>query len=453
MGGRLFGTDGVRGVANVDLTAEIALDLAVAAAHVLGDVGAFASETRPRPLAIVGRDTRASGEFLEAAVVAGLASAGVDVYVVGVLPTPGVAFLTADLDADLGVMLSASHNPMPDNGIKFFARGGVKLADELEDQIEARMGEAWERPTGADVGRVLDRRDLGQRYLDHLLSATPSRLTGIRCVVDAAFGAASEIGPTAYRRMGAEVVAIHAEPDGYNINEDAGSTHMDALQQAVVENSADIGIAHDGDADRCLVVDAHGRVVDGDQMMAILAVYLKEHGELAHDTLVTTVMSNLGLKLAMTARGIDLVETAVGDRYVLEAMREGGFSLGGEQSGHVVLARHATTGDGVLTALTLMAVMASSGSPLDELASVVTVLPQVLINVGGVDKSALEANAVVAAAVADVETDLAGRGRVLLRKSGTEPLVRVMVEADSDEQARQHAERLAEVVRRELSLT
>ena len=271
--------------------------------------------------------------------------------------------------------------------------------------------------------------------------------------MDAAFGAASEIGPTAYRRMGAEVVAIHAEPDGYNINEDAGSTHMDALQQAVVENSADIGIAHDGDADRCLVVDAHGRVVDGDQMMAILAVYLKEHGELAHDTLVTTVMSNLGLKLAMTARGIDLVETAVGDRYVLEAMREGGFSLGGEQSGHVVLARHATTGDGVLTALTLMAVMASSGSPLDELASVVTVLPQVLINVGGVDKSALEANAVVAAAVADVETDLAGRGRVLLRKSGTEPLVRVMVEADSDEQARQHAERLAEVVRRELSLT
>ncbi len=453
MGGRIFGTDGVRGVANVDLTAELAVDLAVAAAHVLSDLGALSSDTRPRPLAVVGRDTRASGEFLEAAVVAGLASAGVDVFVVGVLPTPGVAFLTADLDADLGVMLSASHNPMPDNGIKFFARGGNKLADEVEDQIEARIGEAWDRPTGAGVGRVFDRHDLSERYLDHLLAATPNRLTGIRCVVDAAHGAASEIGPTAYRRMGADVIAIHAEPDGYNINEDSGSTHMDALQRVVVEQSADIGVAHDGDADRCLVVDAQGTVVDGDQMMAILALHLKEHGDLAGNTLVATVMSNLGLKLAMAEHGISLVQTAVGDRYVLEAMREGQYSLGGEQSGHVVLAEHATTGDGVLTALMLMAVMAATGSPLDELASVVTVLPQVLINVSGVDKAALEGNAAVTAAVAAAEEVLAGEGRVLLRKSGTEPLVRVMVEASTDVQARELAEQLAEVVRQELSLT
>lgn len=452
MGGRLFGTDGVRGVANVDLTAEVAVDLAVAAAHVLGDVGAFSHDSRSRPLAIVGRDTRVSGEFLEAAVVAGLASAGVDVQVVGVIPTPGVAFLTELLDADIGVMLSASHNPMPDNGIKFFARGGVKLADELEDQIESRMGESWDRPTGSGVGRVHNGQELIQHYVDHLLSATPNRLTGIRCVVDCAHGAASNIAPGTYRRMGAEVIAIHAAPDGYNINDGVGSTHMQDLQHAVVEHRADIGIAHDGDADRCLAVDAHGRIIDGDQILAVLAVHLKEHGELAQDTLVATVMSNLGLKLAMAAEGITMIETAVGDRYVLEAMRDGGFVLGGEQSGHVVLTQHSTTGDGLLTALNLMAVMAATGSQIDELASIVTVLPQVLINVAGVDKSALDGNATVTEAIAAAETALAGQGRVLLRKSGTEQLVRVMVEAQTDAQARRLAEELSEVVRRELSL-
>lgn len=452
MAGRLFGTDGVRGVANVDLTAEVAVDLAVAAAHVLGDVGAFTHESRPRPLAVVGRDTRVSGEFLEAAVVAGLASAGVDVHVVGVVPTPGVAFLTADLEADLGVMISASHNPMPDNGIKFFAAGGVKLADDLEDQIEARMGEAWERPVGPGVGRVFAAHELAQRYLDHLLSATPTRLTGIRAVVDCANGAACELAPSAYRRMGADVIAIHATPDGYNINDGAGSTHMEDLQHAVVEHRADIGIAHDGDADRCLVVDAHGRVVDGDQMMAILAIYLAEHGELSDNTLVATVMSNLGLTIAMERAGITVVQTAVGDRYVLEEMRAGGYSLGGEQSGHVILSDHATTGDGLLTALMLMSVMAASGQPLDELASVVRVLPQVLINVGGVDKNALESCLPVAQAVAAAESELGDTGRVLLRKSGTEPLVRVMVEAGSDEMAGAIAQRLADVVRAELSL-
>ena len=452
MAGRLFGTDGVRGVANIDLTAELAVDLAVAAAHVLGDVGAFSHATRTRPLAIVGRDTRVSGEFLEQAVVAGLASAGVDVQVVGVLPTPGVAFLTSELDADLGVMLSASHNPMPDNGIKFFARGGVKLADELEAQIEARLGEDWNRPTGAGVGRVIEARELGVRYLDHLLAATPSRLTGIRAVVDCANGAASDIAPSAYRRMGAEVIAIHAAPDGYNINDGAGSTHMEDLQHAVVEHNADLGIAHDGDADRCLAVDAHGRIVDGDQMMAILALHMKENGDLVDDTLVATVMSNLGLKLAMAENGITVVQTAVGDRYVLEEMRDRGYNLGGEQSGHVVLSQYATTGDGTLTALMLMSVMAATGESLDGLASVMAVLPQVLINVAGVDKDALDGCAAVTAAVAAAEEQLAGRGRVLLRKSGTEPLVRVMVEAETDEQARSLAESLAAVVTAELAL-
>ena len=452
MAGRLFGTDGVRGVANIDLTAELAVDLAVAAAHVLGDVGAFSHATRTRPLAIVGRDTRVSGEFLEQAVIAGLASAGVDVQVVGVLPTPGVAFLTSELDADLGVMLSASHNPMPDNGIKFFARGGVKLADELEEQIEARLGEDWNRPTGAGVGRVMEARELGVKYLDHLLAATPNRLTGIRAVVDCANGAASDIAPSAYRRMGAEVIAIHAAPDGYNINDGAGSTHMDDLQHAVVEHNADLGIAHDGDADRCLAVDAHGRIVDGDQMMAILALHMKENGDLVDDTLVATVMSNLGLKLAMAENGITVVQTAVGDRYVLEEMRDRGYNLGGEQSGHVVLSQYATTGDGTLTALMLMSVMAATGESLDGLASVMAVLPQVLINVAGVDKDALDGCAAVTAAVAAAEEQLAGRGRVLLRKSGTEPLVRVMVEAETDEQARSLAESLAAVVTAELAL-
>ena len=452
MAGRLFGTDGVRGVANIDLTAELAVDLAVAAAHVLGDVGAFSHATRTRPLAIVGRDTRVSGEFLEQAVIAGLASAGVDVQVVGVLPTPGVAFLTSELDADLGVMLSASHNPMPDNGIKFFARGGVKLADELEEQIEARLGEDWNRPTGAGVGRVMEARELGVKYLDHLLAATPNRLTGIRAVVDCANGAASDIAPSAYRRMGAEVIAIHAAPDGYNINDGAGSTHMEDLQHAVVEHNADLGIAHDGDADRCLAVDAHGRIVDGDQMMAILALHMKENGDLVDDTLVATVMSNLGLKLAMAENGITVVQTAVGDRYVLEEMRDKGYNLGGEQSGHVVLSQYATTGDGTLTALMLMSVMAATGQSLDGLASVMAVLPQVLVNVAGVDKDALDGCAAVTAAVAAAEEQLAGRGRVLLRKSGTEPLVRVMVEAETDEQARSLAESLAAVVTAELAL-
>ena len=448
----LFGTDGVRGLANRDLTAELAVDLSVAAAHVLGDVGQFSHSSRTRPLAIVGRDTRASGEFLEHAVVAGLASAGVDVLMIGVVPTPGVAFLTASTGADLGVMLSASHNPMPDNGIKFFSAGGHKLADELEGAIEQRLREPWDRPLGERVGRVHDGTYRVQEYLDHLIAAAPNPLTGVRVVVDCANGAASDVAPNAYRRLGADVIAIHSTPDGYNINDGCGSTHMEDLQHAVVEHGAHLGIAHDGDADRCLAVAADGRVIDGDQLLVILALAMRDAGQLAHDTVVSTVMANLGFSLAMADAGIDVVATAVGDRYVLEEMRAKGYNLGGEQSGHVVLTDFATTGDGVLTALLVMARMASTGAALAELADVMTPLPQVLVNVPEVDKHAVDSSSAVASAVAAETAALAGRGRVLLRKSGTEPVVRVMVEAPTLEQANESAERLVRVVRQELSL-
>ena len=442
--GQLFGTDGVRGLANRDLTAELAVDLSVAAAHVLGDVGAFEGH---RPTAVVGRDTRASGEFLEAAVVAGLASAGVDVTVLGVLPTPAVAFLTDRLNADLGVMLSASHNPMPDNGIKFFARGGHKLADAIEEQIEARMGEPWDRPLGAGVGRVRYAPDAVQQYEVHLLSTLDGSLAGLRVVVDCANGAASAVAPDVLARAGAEVIAIHAAPDGLNINDGCGSTHMSDLITAVLEHGADAGIAHDGDADRCLAVDDKGNVVDGDHILAILALGLRTDGKLNGNTVVSTVMANLGFRIAMESAGILTVQTAVGDRYVLEAMRASDFTLGGEQSGHVILADHATTGDGVLTALHLLRQIARSGQSLSELASVVNKLPQVLVNVTGVDRALLDSSAELVAAVAAAEAELGGGGRVLLRPSGTEPVVRVMVEAATTVQAEQIAERIADVLR------
>jgi len=441
--GRLFGTDGVRGVANRDLTAELALDLSVAAAHVLGDAGAFAGH---RPSAVVGRDPRASGEFLAAAVVAGLASAGVDVLDVGVLPTPAVAHLTAALEADLGVVLSASHNPMPDNGVKFFARGGHKLPDDVEDAVEQRMGEPWERPTGADVGRVRQRPDAAESYVDHLLGSLPQHLDGLRVVVDAAHGAAAVVAPLALRRAGAEVVRIGCDPDGLNINDGYGSTHLDRLREAVVAEGADAGIAHDGDADRCLAVDAGGEVVDGDQILAVLALAMRDAGRLRADTVVATVMSNLGFRLAMQREGVRVVETAVGDRYVLEAMRAGGYALGGEQSGHVLMLDHATTGDGILTALHLLARVAGTGKPLRELAAVMDRMPQVLINVSDVDKSRVGTSAQLTAALERAEAELGDTGRVLLRPSGTEPLVRVMVEAPSEQQARSVAQRLADEV-------
>lgn len=448
--GRLFGTDGVRGLANRDLTAELALDLSVAAAHVLATSGAFEGH---RPRAVVGRDPRASGEFLQAAVVAGLASAGVDVVELGVLPTPGVAFLTDRSDVDVGVMISASHNPMPDNGIKFFARGGLKLDDAVEDQIEQRLDEPWERPTGAGVGRITqDTGRAAEEYVEHLVATIDTPLEGLRIAVDCANGAASEVGPAALRRAGADVVVINASPDGHNINEKCGSTHPEQLQAAVVAAEADLGVAFDGDADRCLAVDHAGTLVDGDQIMGVLALAMAEAGTLASRTLVATVMSNLGLRLAMEQHGIAVHETAVGDRYVLEAMRASGFTLGGEQSGHLILAQHARTGDGVLTALHLASRVAATGTKLADLAALVPRLPQVLINVAGVDKGRTTSDDGVLAAVAAAEAELGATGRVLLRPSGTEPVVRVMVEAETAQVAESVAEGLAGVVRERLAL-
>ena len=446
---RLFGTDGVRGLANGELTAELALDLSVSAAHILAERGIFEGH---RPVAVVGRDTRISGQFLEAAVVAGLASAGVDVLLLGELPTPGVAWLTGDLGADLGVMLSASHNAMPDNGIKFLARGGVKLDDAIEAAIEKRMREPWDRPTGAAVGRVRTLDTAVEQYAAHLVSTISHSLQGIKVVLDCAHGAAFEVGPRALRDAGAEVVAICAEPDGVNINDGCGSTHLDVLQKAVLEHGADLGFALDGDADRCLAVDAHGEIVDGDQILAVLALAMRQAGELEGETVVATVMSNLGFVHAMKAAGIGVRQTKVGDRYVLEAMKLSGFTLGGEQSGHVIMSRYATTGDGILTALHVLDRMAATGKSLAELGSVMTRLPQVLVNVPNVDKSRTDEDFVLAAAVAEAEAELGETGRVLLRPSGTEPLVRVMVEAASPEQARQIADRLAGVVGEQLAL-
>jgi phosphoglucosamine mutase len=451
---RLFGTDGVRGVANSKLTVELALGLAQSAAVVLGKgrVADGRRESGRRPIAVIARDPRISGEFLAAAVAAGLASSGVDVYDAGVVPTPAAAFLVADFKADLGVMISASHNPAPDNGIKFFATGGTKLPDEVEDRIEAALHQPKLAPTGGDVGRIRRFADAEDRYVVHLLSTLPHRLDGLHVVLDCANGAAAGISPEVFAVAGAKVTVIGAEPDGLNINDGVGSTHLDTLAEAVIAAGADLGIAHDGDADRCLAVDATGTVVDGDQIMAILAIAMKERGVLKDGTLVATVMSNLGLRRAMADRGIGMLETAVGDRYVLESLTEHGLSLGGEQSGHVIMTDFATTGDGILTGLHLAAEVARTGKSLAELASVMTVYPQVLVNVRGVNHHGLASNAPLAAAVAAAEASLGETGRVLLRPSGTEPMVRVMVEAEDQATAERVAHELAAVVTAELAL-
>lgn len=441
--GKLFGTDGVRGLANGDLTPELALAVSVAAARVLAE-----QNSSGRPLALVGRDTRASGEMLEAAVVAGLTSAGADVLRAGILPTPAIAYLTADLGADLAVVLSASHNPMPDNGIKLFARGGQKLPDTVEDAVEETVfsGTPSRRPTGAAIGRARDLPDGPERYVAHLLATMPHRLDGLRVVVDCAHGAASQVAPEVYRRAGADVVAIGAEPDGLNINDGCGSTHLDPLIAAVRETGADVGIAHDGDADRCLAVAKDGTVVDGDAILAICALGLRQAGALRDNTVVATVMSNLGLHRAMREHGIQVLTTPVGDRYVLEALRERNLALGGEQSGHVVFLDHATTGDGLLTALHVLGRVAATGRPLAELAAVVKRLPQVLLNVRVQDKSRIAQSPQVTDAVRAAERELGQDGRVLLRPSGTEQIVRVMVEAPTEETANAVARRLATAV-------
>ena len=443
----LFGTDGIRGLANIDLTAEIALDVSVAAAHVLVE---SSSNKDHRPTAIVGQDSRASGEFLEAAVVAGLTSAGINVYRVGVLPTPAIAHLVAESKADLGVMISASHNPMPDNGIKLFARGGGKLDDAIEARIEARMGEDWKRPTGRGVGRAVNDESSTGRYLKHLLASVETPLKGLKIVVDCANGASSVVAPEAYRRAGAEVIAIFNKPDGWNINEDCGSTHLQQLQAAVIKEGADLGIAHDGDADRCLAIDGAGNEIDGDHILTILARGFKARGKLRANTVVATVMSNLGFIQAMKESGINVVTTPVGDRYVLENMIANDYSLGGEQSGHVIMRDLANTGDGVLTALQIMQEVVRTGKTLQELAATMVRFPQVLINVKDVKKEKLQESAAISSAVKAAEDRLGDSGRVLLRASGTEALVRVMVEASSDSLAEEVARQLADIVKSEL---
>ncbi|MEJ5997549.1 phosphoglucosamine mutase [Corynebacterium sp. H130] len=442
---RLFGTDGVRGLANETLTVNLALRLGQAAAEVLTREN---RTSKRRPTAVVGRDPRVSGEMLAAALSAGMASRGVDVLRVGVLPTPAVAFLTDDYGADMGVMISASHNPMPDNGIKFFAAGGHKLADEVEDEIERVMNSMEDQgPTGHGVGRVIEEApDAQERYLNHLGQAFKTDLSGIKVVVDCANGAASEVAPLAYAAAGAEVVAIHNAPNAYNINEDCGSTHIEQIQKAVVKHGADLGLSHDGDADRCLAVDAEGNVVDGDQIMAILAIAMKEGGALRKNTLVATVMSNLGLMLAMKEAGIEVKTTKVGDRYVLEELRESDLSLGGEQSGHVVIPDYGTTGDGTLTGLAIMSRMAETGLSLKVLSQAMTVLPQKLINVPVTDKRIIMDDVRVLAAIEAAEDELGETGRVLLRPSGTEEIFRVMVEAADADTAVRIAGQLAAVV-------
>jgi len=443
----LFGTDGIRGLANSELTAEIALDVSVAAAHILVE---SSSNKDHQPTAIVGQDSRASGEFLEAAVVAGLTSAGVNVYRVGVLPTPAIAHLVAESRADLGVMISASHNPMPDNGIKLFARGGGKLDDVIEARIEARMGEDWKRPTGRGVGRALNDDNASERYLTHVLASVETPLKGLKIVVDCANGASSVVAPEAYRRAGAEVIAIFNQPDGWNINEDCGSTHLQHLRAAVIKEGADVGIAHDGDADRCLAIDAAGNEIDGDHILTILARGFKARGKLKGNTVVATVMSNLGFMHAMRESGIDVVTTQVGDRYVLENMIANDYSLGGEQSGHVIMRELANTGDGVLTALQLLQEIVRTGKTLQELAANMVRFPQVLINVKDVKKERLNESVAISSAVDAANLRLGDSGRVVLRASGTESLVRVMVEAASDNLAEEIARSLADIVKAEL---
>lgn len=448
--GRLFGTDGVRGLAGVDVTAELALNLAHAAALVLGR--SARGESR-RAIAVIARDPRVSGEFISAAVAAGLASAGVDVLDAGVIPTPAAAYLVADTGADFGVMVSASHNPAPDNGIKFFAEGGRKLADDIEDEIQAAMSGPTIAVTGREIGRIRRFADAEDRYLVHLLGTLHGlRLDGVHVVLDCAHGAAAGISPDVFTDAGAKVTVIGNDPDGFNINDGVGSTHLGPLIDAVKTHGADLGVAHDGDADRCLAVDADGNVVDGDKIMAILALSMASRGKLVRNTLVATVMSNLGLKLAMADNGIDVIETGVGDRYVLEEINAHGYSLGGEQSGHVIMSDYATTGDGILTGLHIAAEIKRSGKTLAELAQCMTVYPQVLVNVRGVDRTGVKGDDVLQQAVHQAEIALGGKGRVLLRPSGTEPVVRVMVEAEHEEQAQGLADDLAAIVKKRLAV-
>ena len=441
--GRLFGTDGVRGSANKDLTPELVFSLGKSASLVIAK-----SHGKGKAKAVVGRDPRASGEMLEAALIAGLATVGVDVLKVGVLPTPAIAYLTKYYGADLGVVLSASHNVFSDNGVKFFSKDGKKLPDDVEDEIEKNLETVVPHPTGSEVGRVKEMADAYEAYLAHLLeTVNTGALKGLKIAVDCANGAASEVAPDLYSRAGAQVIAIHNAPNGININDNCGSTHLESLIETVKKNSCDLGIAHDGDADRCLAIDNEGNVIDGDHILALLAHDFKLNGNLSSDTVVSTVMANLGFKIAMKSASINVIETAVGDRYVLEAMEEKNYVLGGEQSGHIIMRNYSTTGDGLLTALHLMNAVSSTKKSLKELAGIVNKFPQILINVADVDKAKID-NSELVAAVKKAENDLGEKGRVLLRSSGTEPLIRVMVEAETMKQAQDIAQSLAGIVKK-----
>jgi len=441
---RLFGTDGIRGKANVVLTPELAFKIGRAAASRLGEKGgAF----------LIGRDPRLSGAMLEGALASGIASVGMDVFLTGIVTTPGLAWLTKETGAAAGAMISASHNPMEDNGIKFFNSQGFKLEDAEELAIEELYFQDTDdlpRPTGENVGRIIRREELVQTYCDYLLSTIDVSLKGLKIVVDCANGSASGIAPKVFAAAGAQVEAIHSDPDGININRNCGSTHLEALAAAVKAKGADAGLALDGDADRLIAVDARGEIVDGDKIMLICAKSLKEQGRLAKDTLVITVMSNLGLRLAAKDLGVKTVATKVGDRYVLEEMLREGCTLGGEQSGHIIFRQFATTGDGLLSALQLLQIMVQEGKSLEELAEVMEYLPQVLINVPVASKEGWQENEFIAAKIAWAEAELQGQGRVLVRPSGTEPLIRVMLEGPREPQLQELARAIADVIKAQL---
>ncbi|EIW16492.1 MULTISPECIES: phosphoglucosamine mutase [Pelosinus] len=444
--GRLFGTDGVRGVANAQLTPELAFKLGWAATTYFG------REYHTSPVMVIGRDTRVSGHMLEAALAAGICSAGGHAVVLGVVPTPAVAYLAGKINAQAGIVISASHNPYPDNGIKFFAGSGYKLPDAVEDELEKLVftyKEDMERPVGDGVGTIVHRHDLLKEYIDYLLNTVDVDFTGLTMVVDCAHGAAYEVGPIVYERLGAKVITINNKPTGVNINADCGSTHMEGLQEAVMHYKADFGIAHDGDADRCLAVDEKGAIVDGDQMMVICALDRLRENKLKDNTLVATVMSNIGLYQAMKKAGGKVEVTAVGDRYVLEAMREKSFILGGEQSGHVIFAEHSTTGDGVLTALQLIAALKKSGKTMAELAGVMTRYPQLLVNVCVASKDGWEENEAISRSIEKSNAQLGENGRILVRPSGTEQLIRVMAEGPCMTELEQIVHDIAAVVKKE----
>ncbi len=440
--GVLFGTDGVRGVANRELSPELAFKLGRAGAYVLAQGGSGAR-------IIIGKDTRISGDMLEAALTAGILSTGVDVLKVGVMPTPAIAYLIRDMKAAGGVVISASHNPVEDNGIKFFGIGGFKLSDDTEAEIEALVMDdcaVVPRPAGGGVGRVFVAGDAEDRYVNFVCGTLKNNLEGLKIVVDCANGAAYRVAPRIYREMGAEVTPIYDEPDGVNINSGCGSTHPESLMDTVIKTGADLGLAHDGDADRVLAVDAGGKLVDGDQIMVACAQHMKEKGTLAKNTVVVTVMSNLGLHLALRESGIQVVQTRVGDRYVLEELQRSGAMFGGEQSGHIIFLEHNTTGDGILTALQLLSVMKDSGLALEELASRMERLPQLLVNLPVSDKDLVMNSPILAKAISREEKQLNGRGRILVRPSGTEPLVRVMAEGKNMDQLKDITGRLANII-------